>query len=78
MGNILCGDIIKEPAFKLYKFDITNNRSEVFLTGKKRERGTLIPENKKITIIGFSKKFKISKKINVQSVFKYSLFTTYQ
>lgn len=43
VGNILCGDIIKLPPFKLYKFDMTNSRSDVFFTGKKRDRGTLMP-----------------------------------
>lgn len=43
VGNIRCGDIAKLPFFKWYKFDMTNSKSEVFFTGKKRERGTLIP-----------------------------------
>lgn len=43
VGNIRCGDIISEPPFRLYRFDITSNKSDVFLTGKNRERGTLIP-----------------------------------
>lgn len=43
VGNIRCGDMHSEPPFNEYKFDMTSRRSEVFLTGKKRDRGTLMP-----------------------------------
>lgn len=43
VGNIRCGDITKLPFFRLYKLDMTKSKSDVFFTGKKRERGTLIP-----------------------------------
>lgn len=43
VGNIRCGDITNEPPLRLYKFDMTNNKSEVFLTGKNRDRGTFTP-----------------------------------
>lgn len=43
VGNILCGDITSEPPRRLYKLDMTSSKSDVFLTGKKRDRGTLIP-----------------------------------
>lgn len=43
VGNIRCGDITNEPPFKLYKFDMTNSKSDDFLTGKNLDRGTLMP-----------------------------------
>lgn len=44
-------DSVKLPFSISYKFDMSNNRSEVFLTGKKRERGTTIPKLAIIIII---------------------------
>ena len=41
--NWRCEDMINEPDFNSYKFDMTNIKSDVFLTGRKRERGTLMP-----------------------------------
>uniref|UniRef100_A0A182KHV3 Uncharacterized protein n=1 Tax=Anopheles christyi TaxID=43041 RepID=A0A182KHV3_9DIPT len=38
-----CGDITSEPYFRLYRLDMTSSRSDVFFTGKNRDRGTLIP-----------------------------------
>ena len=35
--------MLSEPDLRSYKLDMTSIKSEVFLTGKKRERGTLMP-----------------------------------
>lgn len=35
--------MVSEPAFRLYRLDMTSSRSEVVFTGKKRLRGTLMP-----------------------------------
>lgn len=35
--------MVREPAFMLYRLDMTSRRSEVVLTGRKRLRGTLMP-----------------------------------
>jgi len=43
VGNILKGLIDNDPLRIWYKLLITNKRSEVFFTGKKRLRGTFIP-----------------------------------
>ncbi|KAF0769422.1 hypothetical protein FWK35_00000856, partial [Aphis craccivora] len=43
VGNILNGLIDNDPFFMWYKLLITNRRSDVFLTGKKRLLGTFIP-----------------------------------
>ncbi len=48
----------KLPRLSVNKFDITSNRSEVVLTGRKRRRGTLIPKKKKI-YLDKTKKFRI-------------------
>lgn len=42
-GNIRCGDMTREPWDRLYRLDMTRSRSEVFLTGKNRLRGTFTP-----------------------------------
>ena len=34
----------KLPCDRVNKFDMTSSRSDVFFTGKKRERGTLMPD----------------------------------
>lgn len=39
---------VRLPFSISYKFDISNKRSEVVLTGRNRERGTLIPAKRKI------------------------------
>jgi hypothetical protein len=43
VGNIRCGLITSEPFLRLYKLLITSSRSDVFLTGRNRLRGTLMP-----------------------------------
>lgn len=35
--------MVRDPALRLYKLDITSKRSEVVFTGRKRLRGTFIP-----------------------------------
>jgi len=42
-GKLLKGLIERLPFFKLYRLLITKSKSEVFLTGKKRLRGTFKP-----------------------------------
>ena len=41
--NILSGDMAKEPCLKEYKLLMMRRRSELFLTGKNLDLGTLIP-----------------------------------
>lgn len=43
VGNSRFSLMVKDPALRLYKFDITSRRSDVVLTGRKRLRGTFIP-----------------------------------
>lgn len=43
VGNILWGLITSDPFLRLYKLLITSSRSDVFLTGRNRLRGTLMP-----------------------------------
>lgn len=43
VGNSRFSLMVKEPALRLYRLDITSRRSEVVLTGRKRLRGTFIP-----------------------------------
>jgi hypothetical protein len=43
VGNIRWGLITSDPFLRLYKLLITSSRSDVFLTGRNRLRGTLIP-----------------------------------
>ena len=42
-GNWRSGLMRRQPWFISYRLDITSSRSEHFLTGRKRLRGTLIP-----------------------------------
>merc|ERR1740124_922233 len=42
-GNILFGDIISAPWFRVYRLDITSNKSLVFFTGRNLDRGTFKP-----------------------------------
>ncbi len=46
-GNERWAFITKFPRLSVNKFDITSNKSDVVLTGKKRRRGTLIPKETK-------------------------------
>lgn len=43
VGNSRFSLIVRDPALRLYKLDITSKRSEVVFTGRKRLRGTFIP-----------------------------------
>lgn len=43
-GNSRFSLIVRDPALRLYRLDITSRRSDVVLTGKKRLRGTFIPK----------------------------------
>ena len=45
LWNIRSGDIVKEPFVRVYKLLIIRKRSEVFLTGKNLDLGTLIPRH---------------------------------
>lgn len=42
-GNCLSGLRSRRPCFMSYRFDMTSNKSEQVLTGRKRLRGTFIP-----------------------------------
>ncbi len=46
-GNERWAFITKFPRLSVNKFDITSKRSDVVLTGRKRRRGTLIPNSLK-------------------------------
>lgn len=43
VGNSRFSLMVRDPALRLYKLDITSKRSDVVLTGRKRLRGTFIP-----------------------------------
>lgn len=43
VGNSLFLLMVRDPASRLYRLDMTSSRSEVVLTGRKRLRGTLMP-----------------------------------
>ena len=38
--------MLREPALREYRLDMTSKRSEVFFTGKNRVRGTFMPVNR--------------------------------
>ena len=48
-GNERLEFITKFPRFSVNKFDMTSKRSDVVLTGRKRRRGTLIPDERETT-----------------------------
>lgn len=43
VGNSLFLLMVSEPASRLYRLDITSNKSDVVFTGRKRLRGTFTP-----------------------------------
>lgn len=44
VGNSRLLLMVRDPASRLYRLDITSRRSDVVLTGRKRLRGTLMPK----------------------------------
>jgi len=42
-GRVWFGDDVEDDTTAAYKFDITSRRSDVFLTGRNRERLTFTP-----------------------------------
>ena len=53
-GNERCWFITKIPRLIVNKFDITSNKSDVVLTGRKRRRGTFMPGKKELLEFHFS------------------------
>ena len=45
VGILRAGFLTKVPSFSLNKLDITTSKSDVFLTGRNRLRGTLTPKD---------------------------------